>query len=184
VDDAAILESISRVLRGDTSAFEAVVRAYQSQVVRICRAVLRNPDDAEDAAQEVFCRAFRLLPSFRLDKRFGPWITTVALNTSKSYRKKLGNTSDRRSGREPENMQSPSNPEGEVDRTILGEKVLAAVRRLPERLRETVILYYLEELDVSDVAEALGLSKENVKSRLHRARGVLRGFLEKDATEG
>ena len=183
VDEARILETVGRVLRGEVAAFEIIIKAYQGIVFRICRSVLSNREDAEDAAQESFCRAFRLLRTFRLDKRFKPWIVSIALNTSRSFYRKRGRISANTSPVAPEEVQSSSSVEIEGERAILKESIRAAVQRLPARLRDTVILYYLEEFDVSDVAAALNIGKENVKSRLHRARGVLREILEKSATE-
>jgi len=183
VDEARILETVGRVLRGEVAAFEIIIKAYQGIVFRVCRSVLSNREDAEDAAQESFCRAFRLLRTFRLDKRFKPWIVSIALNTSRSFYRKRGRISANTSPVAPEEVQSSSSVEIEGERAILKESIRAAVQRLPARLRDTVILYYLEEFDVSDVAAALNIGKENVKSRLHRARGVLREILEKSATE-
>ena len=183
VDEARILETVGRVLRGEVAAFEIIIKAYQGIVFRVCRSVLSNREDAEDAAQESFCRAFRLLRTFRLDKRFKPWIVSIALNTSRSFYRKRGRISANASAVAPEEVQSSSSVEIEGERAILKESIRAAVQRLPARLRDTVILYYLEEFDVSDVAAALNIGKENVKSRLHRARGVLREILEKSATE-
>ena len=184
VEEAEILQAVSRVLQGDPSAFEVIVVRYQERVLRICGSILRSEEDAADAAQEVFYRAFRSLASFRLDKRFTPWIVSIALNTAKSFYRKRGKISERRSSVVPDELPSRQSVEADGVRGYMRERIEAAVARLPERLRGSVILYYLEEMSVGEVAEALGIGKENVKSRLHRARSLLRDFLEKDATEG
>lgn len=180
--DAQILVAVSRVLHGDRDAFEVVVKEYQGLVLRICSSLLGNREDAEDASQEVFYRAFRSLSSFRLDRRFVPWLISIALNTAKSYYRRRGRARSRRSSRSPEDLPSSGSVEAEGERRLVESAIRTAVSRLPDRLREVVVLYYLEELSVSDVAEAMGLSKENVKSRLHRSRAVLRSFLGNDAT--
>lgn len=184
MDEAKVLEAVSRALRGETSAFGEVIQAYQGQVFRICTSILKNTEDAEDAAQEVFCRAFRALPSFRLGRRFKPWLVSIALNTSKSYYRKKRTAFQKLSTVVPDELPSDSQVEEQGERSMMREKINEAIQRLPDRLRYPVMLYYLEELDIADIAEALNLSKENVKSRLHRARTALRKFLEKDATEG
>lgn len=173
--EAEILESVSRVLRGEREAFALLVREYQGLILRICRGLLNNPEDAEDAAQEVFYRAFRALGSFRLDRRFTPWIAAIAVNTAKSYYRSRGRRTSKLAAVEPDSLPSGDCVEGEGERRVMVEAVRSAVERLPEKLREVVVLYYLEELDVSDVAEALQIGRENVKSRLHRARVFAEG---------
>lgn len=181
--EAEVLESVGRVLRGDSAAFGLIVREYQTMVLRICGALLPNRQDTEDAAQEVFYRVFRSLGSFRLDRRFTPWLISIAMNTARSHYRRVGKTAARTSAADPEELPSSSSVELEGERSFTAETVRRAISGLPERLREVVVLYYLEELDVADVSEALGLSKENVKSRLHRARSALRSLLVTDATE-
>lgn len=69
-----------RVLRGDLAAFESLVRRHQKGVYYFCLASLKHPEEAEDAAQEVFLRAFRSLKTFSLDKRFKTWLYAIAVN--------------------------------------------------------------------------------------------------------
>jgi len=178
-----VLEAVSRVLHGEVDAFEVIVREYQGMVRRICRSIVPLHEDAEDAGQEVFLRAYRALSSFRLDRRFTPWIVSIALNTAKSHYRKSGRISSMRSTVGPEQLPGTSFPERESERHFVEKRVRTAVLALPERLREAAYLYYLEELDVADVAEAMNIGKENVKSRLHRARAILRAALEEDATD-
>lgn len=182
--EAQILESVSRVLQGDHAAYAVVVREYQATVLRICGALLRNSQDAEDAAQEVFYRAFRSLATFRLERRFTPWLLSIAMNTARTYFRKSSRNAGRTAAVAPDDLPSSYCVEREGERQLMAESVRVAIGRLPERLRGVVVLYYLEELDVEDVSETLGLSRENVKSRLHRARALLRRFLTEDATEG
>lgn len=84
---------------------------------------------------------------------------------------------------EAENLPSDDSVEESGERALMEQSIRRAVRRLPEKLRGVVVLYYLEEMDVAEVSETLNLGKENVKSRLHRARAALREILEHDATD-
>lgn len=183
MSELQVLDAVSRVLRGETDAFELIVKEYQSRVLRICRAVVGNPEDAEDAAQEVFYRTYRSLSSFRLDRRFTPWIVSIAMNTAKSYYRKRGRIMKGIASTEAEDLPSDGSVEERGERALMEESIRSAVRGLPEKLRGVVVLYYLEEMDVAEVAEALDLGKENVKSRLHRARALLRDILARDATD-
>ena len=183
MSEPQVLDAVGRVLRGETEAFELIVREYQSRVLRICRAVVFSREDAEDAAQEVFYRTYRSLSSFRLDRRFTPWIVSIALNTAKSYYRKRGRIMSGIASAAAEGLEATDSVEETGERALMEESVRAAVRHLPEKLRGVVVLYYLEEMNVTEVAEALNLGKENVKSRLHRARGVLRDILARDATD-
>lgn len=183
VGEPQVLDAVGRVLRGETEAFELIVRTYQSHVLRICRAVVGTREDAEDAAQEVFYRTFRSLSSFRLDRRFAPWIAAIAVNTAKSYYRKRGRITKGVVSSETDLVAADGSVEEAGERAVLEESIRTAVQSLPEKLRGVVVLYYLEEMDVAEVAEALSLGKENVKSRLHRARARLRDILARDATD-
>ena len=175
---------VSRVVRGDTDAFGGLVRRYRGAIVSFAAASLGSRDDAEDAAQEIFIRAFRSLGAFDLSRRFKPWLYAVAVNTLKDarYRRvRRARETDAAARAEPPVYRSPHE---EAERSEIIERIRKAVRSLPGKPREAALLYYIEGLDVSETAEALGIGEENVKSRLHRARKILRGFLDEDATAG
>ena len=174
--DAEVYESIAEVLRGNREAFAAIVKRYQGLVYRLSLSYLGAAEEAEDATQEIFVRVFEACPRFRLGHRFHPWLYTIALNHLRSRRGRvLRLRSHRQEGADPEELPAAAAAD-ELDR----DRIRAAVRLLPGTLREPVMLYYLEGLSTSEVAEVLGLGVENVKSRLHRARAKLRLLLQEE----
>ncbi len=173
------LAAVSRVLQGDTEDFRLIVEKYHSAVYRLCRSYMKNIEEAEDAAQEIFLRAFKSLSRFKLEKRFFTWLYTIAVNHLKSRYGKIRRIEEKRETLQDEPDRNPQTPEEKVLRKELQEEIRGAVELLPETLKEVTVLYYLEEMDVPDVSETLGISRENVKSRLFRARKKMRLSLEK-----
>lgn len=169
-----------RVLTGDQAAFESLVRRHQKGVYYFCLASLKDPEEAEEAAQEVFLRAYRSLKTFRLDKRFKTWLYAIAVNHLKTRWKK------RNKGlvdRIREFFQEGSDTEGKDPETVAlasleEERIREAVHELPATLRDAVVLYYFEGLSVSEIAVVLDTGEEGVKTRLFRARKLLRNALE------
>jgi RNA polymerase sigma factor (sigma-70 family) len=180
--DSADLKAVSETLRGNTAAFSEIVDRYQALVYRLAYSYLGNYEDAQDAAQDAFVRVYNRLGSFQMHRRFLPWLYSVVLNHLKTRRGKVR----RIRLREEQLSIDPERIEDPLAQLIDDERVRAvrmAVRDLPESLRGPVVLYYLEEMNVDEVCEVLDLGRENVKSRLFRARKALRKALEKHATD-
>jgi RNA polymerase sigma-70 factor (ECF subfamily) len=177
------LSAVSRVLRGETEAYREIVRAYEPVVRRLAVKYLPREEDAQDAVQEIFLKAYRSLGSFRLDQRFLPWLYSVALNHLKTVYRRSRRIYDREGPQEFSAADERDGPEQAALEKAAQEEVRRAVDRLPDSLRDVVVLYYLQGAQVEDVQEALGLGRENVKSRLFRARKRLRGLLDPPATE-
>jgi RNA polymerase sigma-70 factor (ECF subfamily) len=178
--------AISEVLRGDHDAFRAIVDRYRGLVFRLALASLGAREDAEEAAQEIFLRAFRSLGTFRLGSRFLPWLYSIAANYLKTAAVKI----NRRRGNivrgaEEGLAASPScDPQAAALSAESLEQARRAVSGLPPPVREVVRLYYFEGMNVAEVGRALGIGAENVKSRLLRGRRRLREVLGGDATGG
>jgi len=173
------LDIVASVLEGRTADFRLLVTRYQDIIFRLSTFHLGNRDDAADATQEVFLRAFRFLPKFRTDAKFLPWLYTIATN----YLKTSGARRTRRLKQEtPFDLETlPATRGIDPQKSLILREDAAAVRaevlRLPPRLRDAAVLYYLEEMSVEETGDLLGLSSENVKSRLFRARKRLRDSL-------
>ena len=178
------LEAISRILRGDTEAFRIVVEKYQALILRLCRSYMKDEQEAEDAAQEIFLRAYRSLPGFKLNRKFKNWLYTIALNHLKTRYGRLRNLENRRRLLQNERPQPGRTPEEIHLREELRGEVREALAALPSNLKGVTLLYYLEELPVQDISEITGLGHEAVKSRLFRARRKLREHLEKTQPPG
>ena len=180
--DLADLQCISKILRGDSDAFRGIVERHQRYLYRLAVTYLGQPEEAEDAVQEIFLRAFNALGSFQLGRRFKPWLVSIALNTLKTAYGRLRRSRERSQNTDQPVLDASDSPEDQVMAKQVRDSVRSAVVRLPKTLQSPVILYYLENMSVAEISESLEISVENVKSRLHRARKKLREILEADAT--
>lgn len=155
---------------GDLSAFEDLVRRYQRRVYGLAYRHLHDPDEAQDLAQEVFVRLYRNLAKYDPERPFEPWFWRLAANVAASYR--------RRRRASPVELPATAPADARQD-TLPLERALAD---LSDDLRLPVLLHYYLDLPLDGVAASMGLSLSAVKSRLHRARAILRRVLvEEDA---
>jgi RNA polymerase sigma-70 factor (ECF subfamily) len=179
-DEEDIL-SIQRVLTGDTRAYAFLVTKYERRLRSYCRS--RLPDsEVDDTVQDIFIKAFRSLSGFRLGRGFSPWLFTIALNSIASKKHRFRNEEDKRARFIAENRDVHAMNEG-MDK-LESDFLLKAVGALPRGYRDVVELYYLGELDTEQTAEALGIGLEAVKTRLFRARKLLREMLENGNRSG
>jgi RNA polymerase sigma-70 factor (ECF subfamily) len=166
-------EIVGRVLRGETALFELIVRRYNQRLFRTARAILRDDDAAEDAMQEAYLHAFAKLDQFAGEAKFSTWLTKIAVYEA------LGRLRRARPHEElAEAMDKSDDPERSAYGRELESALEAAVDALPPLYRSVFVLRELEEMSVAETAECLGITQESVKTRLHRARAMLRGRLE------
>jgi RNA polymerase sigma-70 factor (ECF subfamily) len=169
-------EIVARVRAGETPLYELLVRRHDRLVYRAVRAVLRDEDEVEDAMQQAWLAAFGRLASFGGASRFSTWLVTIALNTA---RDRLRRRTVRSAG-SGEAPPPPPTPEREVGLRELVAVVERAVDALPEGYRTVLVLRAVEGLGTADTAAALGVEEDVVKTRLHRARALLRERLAGD----
>ena len=157
---------LARAARGgDLGAFETLVRRYQRRVYGFAYQFLRDPDEAQDLAQEVVVRLYRNLGRFDVERPFEPWFWRLAANVAATYRRR----------RPAPTVELPlTAPAASREDQLPLEQALTD---LSEDLRLPVLLHYYVDLPLDQVAAAMGLSLSAVKSRLHRARAVLRRVL-------
>ncbi|HOX32089.1 MAG TPA: sigma-70 family RNA polymerase sigma factor [Spirochaetales bacterium] len=173
------LEAIHRVLAGEREAFGPIVERYGARVLRFCRSRLGSDEEADDAAQEVFLRAYRSLESFRLGESFPAWLFSIAANRVRT--RSLRRFADRaKAGKAAAAARAEPEPDpaSEAERSLEAAELREAVARLPEEQRAAVELYYFAELSVAQAAGVLGIGEEALKSRLFRARARLRELVE------
>jgi RNA polymerase sigma-70 factor, ECF subfamily len=171
---------IGRSKKGDPSAFEALVRKYQDRVYNLCRYMLKNPEDAQDAAQDVFLKAYRALKGFRPDSTLYTWIVRITVTTCLDYRRKSRREVSRT---EPLTEDLPSEeplPEQLYESAEIPRSIQPALQKLPEKLRAAIVLREIEGLSYEEIAEVLHTSPGTVKSRISRAREQLRHLLKKN----
>lgn len=166
---------IERARHGDVSAFEALVRAHQEVAFRTAWLSSGAADDAEDAAQEAFMKAFAALPRFRAGAAFRPWLLAIVANEARNRRRSAGRR-EALTLRSTDDRIEPS-PESTVLATESRQMLLDAVNRLPDADREVVSYRYLLELSEAETAAVLGVPVGTVKSRLSRALERLRGLM-------
>jgi RNA polymerase sigma-70 factor (ECF subfamily) len=171
---------IERARHGDVTAFEMLVRAHQAVAFRTAWVASGGADDAEDAAQEGFMKAFAALPRFRHGAPFRPWLLTIVANEARNRRR----SASRRAMlalRAPEagagDAAIEASPEAAVLATERRTALLDAINRLPEPDREVIAYRYLLELSEAETAAALGVPVGTAKSRLSRAIDRLRTTL-------
>ena len=175
------LPLVDRALAGDTQAFEDLVHRHQGRVYRTTLSVTCNPEDAEEALQDTFLNAYRHLREFRRDSRFTTWLTRIAINAAlQKLRHRRGNVSLDDPDL-PESMHMPKhfenwqqNPEQLYAMEELRRIVQEAIAAVPPAYRVVLILRDIAEMDTVEAAEVLGLTIAAMKSRLLRARLMVR----------
>jgi RNA polymerase sigma-70 factor (ECF subfamily) len=175
-------ELIARARRGDVSAYEDLVRAFQDIAHRAAY-LIGGADDAEDAVQEAFVKAYRALPSFRDGSPFRPWLLRIVSNEARNRRRAAGrraNLALRIIEDRPTDDAAPS-PEEAVLVQERRQALAAAIGELREEDRLVVTCRYLLQLSEAETAETLGIPAGTVKSRLSRSLAQLRGRLAEPA---
>jgi RNA polymerase sigma-70 factor (ECF subfamily) len=175
---------VDRVLAGDRRAFESLVRRHERRIFRVTLAVLGNIEDAEEAMQDTFVKAFRHLDQFRKEARFTTWLTRIAVNEAIQKRNARKNFVPLAAAETEEEHFAPkryepwkSNPEQLYGKQELHRIVEDAIQSLPEIYREAFILRDIEELNAEEAGEVLGITVPALKSRLLRARLMIRETL-------
>ena len=179
-----------RAAAGDAASFATLVERYQHRVYRLaCR--LTGETDAPDILQQTFLQVFRHLAAFRGDARFGTWLYRIATNASLMHRRSRERRPTEpldpflprfdREGRHdatPEELTVAVDAEERLDRTALAAKAREGLSRLPDLYRDAFVLRDLEDMPTAEVAEVLGIAPAAVRQRVHRARLLLRGYLQ------
>ena len=178
--DAEDARDIRRVLAGDVRAFEGLVARHARRVHDLARRMLRDPHEAEDAAQHAFLNAFRALPRFDLERPFLHWLLRITSNLCRNRlaARKVRGALLRPRGGDDDDLPEPANPHRPLalpaDARARQLAVRAAIEALPEKLRLAIVLYYVHGLAVADVATIAEAPEATVKTWLHRGRAALR----------
>jgi RNA polymerase sigma-70 factor (ECF subfamily) len=174
-------EVVARVLAGDTSLFEILMRRYNQRLFRVARGILADDAEAEDVMQETYVRAFRQLAGFRGEARYSTWLTRIAcheaLARAQKRRRLVSISGGGPGGGPPDPPSETAGPDRELENRELQAVLRDAVEVLPDPLRAVFCLREIEDLSTEETAEALGLTIENVRVRLHRAKRSLRQTL-------
>ena len=176
-------EIVTRVRAGDRALFEILMRRHNQRIYRVARAIVKDEDEAEDVMQQAYINAFTHLHQFEERSQFATWLTRITLNEAFGRRRKMQSESLARvpsdlredSGAFMESITSPQpDPERQAYAQELHRVLEEAVETLPATYRTVFMLRDVEGLSTSETGEGLGLGEEAVKTRLHRARAMIR----------
>ena len=171
--------TLERAKRGDADAFEALMTPEEGHVWALCLRMLGNTEEARDAAQETMIRAWRALPSFRGEARFGTWVYRIAVRTCLDRMRKREETVPletlQESGFEP--MDPAPEPEGRVLQAEKSKVLRQALDRLPEEMRTALVLTSMDGQSYEEAAEVLEVPVGTVRSRIARAKLKLQKIL-------
>lgn len=182
-DDAII----SRVLLGKTDEYEILIRRYNNLLYKTAKGILTEENDVEDVMQEAYIRGYEKLHQFRKEARFPTWLTRILINCALQQLSKLkGRQLLSLDVLERNDINSLQETQDESIDPAVGENLKkaleAAINHLPEKYRLVFILREVEHTSVTDVAEIIGISEDNVKIRLHRAKVMLKDMLRSEAS--
>ncbi|MGJ4949352.1 RNA polymerase sigma factor [Bradyrhizobium sp. HKCCYLS20291] len=178
---------IQRAKARDEMAIRAILQANNRRLFRIARGILRNDSEAEDVVQETYVRALTHLDEFRGQSSLSTWLVRIAMNEAmgrlRGQRPILpldGRRDDRPAAEVIQFPSTASDPEKSVAQRQIQSVVERAIDELSEPFRLVFIARVIEEMSIEETADLLGLKPETVKTRLHRARGMLRENVEKE----
>ena len=180
-------ELIERFTSGDESAFEALVNTHSGKAYQISFGLIGNKLDAEEVVQDAFVKVYKNLTKFRGDSSFTTWLYRIVTNLSRnkyhwhrrrgrnvnvSISNNFGSDNEVQSDMEiPDNKLEPSRA---LENKETGMKLVEAIKKLPEKLKEVIILRHIEDMSYAGIADLLKCELGTVKSRLARAREALK----------
>jgi len=181
------LDLINRFKGGEETAFEGIVIKYQDRLYNLCRHMLADPHDADDAAQETFIKAYKNLKSFRPEASLYTWLYRIAVNTCIDHKRKpffesLFKKSSEGEEFVIEQQSDLPSPERLYESKQTGVAIKLALNKLSDKLRTVIVLKEMESLSYEEISDVLDISIGTVKSRISRARDELKELL-KEFTE-
>lgn len=177
---------IRRVCEGEHDLFYELIRPYERRVYAAAFAILRNEADAEDVAQEAILKAFRHIKQFRSEARFSTWLLQITVNEARMRRRQahahimepIAERQDEEGNYTPRDFADWREiPSETLERNEVREKLAEALAKLGQIYREVFVLRDMQHLSIEETATALGISTASVKTRLLRARLMLRDLL-------
>ena len=179
-------ELIARCQRGERAAFDELITRYQRYVFNLVYQHLGNSADIEDIAQEVFIRIFRFIKKYRGEASFESWVYKIVLNYCRSYARRRAvinklffvpverEDEDKSVDIIDSQAQADSNPMFLIENQRIADDIMDELRRLPEIYKDILIMREVNGLSYEEIADILGISIGTVKSRISRARSIIR----------
>jgi RNA polymerase sigma-70 factor (ECF subfamily) len=179
---------VARARRGNAVAIRLIIRQHNQRLYRIARSIVRDDGEAEDVLQDAYARAFANLAAFRGEARLGTWLARIVMNEAlgrlRGRRATVSLTAVLEGAPAAEIIPFPNadpqiDPETAVAQRELRALTERAIDELPEAFRTVLVARLIEGMSVEETAELIGIVPETVKTRLHRARRLLRDAMEK-----
>lgn len=180
-------ELIQRIIEGDASLFEVIMRRYNQRIFRVVRSIVVDDDEAQDIVQNAYVSAFEYLKQFAGRAKFSTWLTKIAVYEAMARKQRCKSIryvdlSD------PKNASmEPYEDSQQAERHACSQELAAVLARaideLPDDLRTVFIMRVVEEVSTEDTADSLNITEANVKVRLHRARLLLRQRIDRQIGE-
>ena len=175
------VDLVRRVQRGDSAAFDLLVRKYQHRIAALIGRYISDWSECQDVAQETFLRAYRALGNFRGDAQFYTWLHRIAVNTAKNHlvahnRRPPTDDIDVEDAEQFESglrLRDNDTPERELMRQQLEQTVMRAVEGLPDELRQAITLREVDGLSYEEIAQRMDCPIGTVRSRIFRAREAI-----------
>jgi len=172
-------EVVGRILQGEISLFEVIMRRYNQRLYRVARAILRNDGDAEDVVQDAYVRAYEHLAQFAGKAAFSTWLTRIAVHEALARKRRNGRLEELEAVQNKDAYSSilkasAPNPESESAQHQTRQLLEESIEALPADYRTVVVMRDVEEMNVAETAAILEVSEALVKTRLHRAHAMLR----------
>jgi RNA polymerase sigma-70 factor (ECF subfamily) len=170
-------EAMAPVRTGESRAFEAIMRLHNQRLFRVARAILKDEQEAEDAVQDAYVKAFTAIEGFEGRSRLSTWLVRIVVNEA------LGRLRRRRVTEPLTELNAMTDgriedPEKAAARADIRRLLEADIDALPEIFRTVFVLRAVEQMSVEETASSLGIPEATVKTRFHRARRQLRRSLE------
>ena len=180
-------EVVARVRAGETPLYEVLMRRYNQRVYRVARSILGNDSEAEDVMQEAYVRAYQHLDQFAGRSSFATWLTRIAVHEALARARRssrfdpLDDEAEPAAGESLPLSAADRDPERQLFDHEMKTLLEGAIEGLPRDYRSVFVLREIEGMTTAETAEALGVSEDVIKTRLHRARGLLRDALYESA---
>ena len=186
LDTLADVELARRAVAGDRHAFRAIMTSHNQRLFRLARSIVRNDSEAEDVVQEAYVLAFANLIRFRGESSLATWLSRIVINEAlgrlRKKRRAVGAIAAEQGGGATILQFPGDNSSGDPERTMAQRQILQLVEQatdaLPDIFRTVFVARVIEGLSVEETAELLGLCAKTVKTRLHRARRLVRQRLD------
>lgn len=188
---AADLTLVQRIGTGDQAAFESLMRKYNGKLFRIARSILKDDGDAEDALQDAYLEAYRHIDEFRGASELATWLTRIVINQALArlrkekrrssivpFRSAVAADADAPEAQVPDNRSE--SPSASVIRAETRRILERRIDELPASFRAVFVMREVEDMGIDEIAECLSISPATVRTRLFRARALLRAALARD----